>query len=295
MKKIFVFCLLILGVNTVMADEGGTEAWVQPGWTYSQSLGASLNYLGLMTKAKISYQIPFIKNPGILWKSTKIEFGLEEYLSPSFTRTSVFLYFEPIAIFNVSVTSGYEVSFPGLTGGLYSFASQNDEYSDAARKAMRDASATDDVPGALAGWRTKIDPTFQIAFGPVAAVYTLTFDFLDYNAPGYFYDAETVTIVQPQDTILTHDGKLLFTLVKDAPTKREVLRAGFSFTDQIVQSSGYASMTAAVMAAYTPVWQKCEAKRISPYGVVLLGTHVKDRYMVGNLYFGSLFGFSMKL
>ncbi len=252
-------------------------------------MGAAVNYLGLMTKVKLSYAVPLIKNSGILWRSTKIEFGLEEYLSPSFTRTSVFLYFEPIAIFNISITSGYEVSFPGLTGGLYSFASQNDAYDDATRNALRDASATDNVPGELAGWRTKVDPTFQIAVGPIAAVYTLTFDFLDYNAPGYFYDAESVTIVQPQDTIMTHDAKVLFTLVKDQ------VRAGVSFTDQIVQSSGYTSMTLAAIGAYTPLWQKCIAKNISPFGVLLLGSHLQDNYMVGKLYFATLFGFSMKL
>jgi hypothetical protein len=170
MKKFVVLSLLFVGITGIYAQSATTEdetvlaetaavpenapaptpSWVQPGFTFNWTMvGASINYLGLMTKAKISYAVPFIKNSGVLWRSTKIEFGLEEYLSPSFTRTSVFLYFEPIAIFNVSVTTGYEVSFPGLTGGLYTFASQTNDFSDAARKLLKDASATDDVPGAL--------------------------------------------------------------------------------------------------------------------------------------------------
>lgn len=309
MKKFVVLSLLFMGITGIYAQEteitpdesartdvaetsetAPAPAWVQPGFNFNWTMvGASINYLGLMTKAKISYAVPFIKNNGVLWKSTKIEFGLEEYLSPSFTRTSVFLYFEPIAIFNVSVTTGYEVSFPGLTGGLYTFTGSDGDFSDANRKLMREASATDDVPGALAGWRTKIDPTFQIEFGPIAAVYTFTLDFLNYNAPTYFYDAESVTIVQPQDTIYTHDAKLLYSII---PGK---FRLGLSFTDQIVQSSGYTSMIGALIGVITPQWEKCAAKRITPFAAVLVGTHIVDRYMVGSIYFAGQCGISMKL
>ncbi len=57
---------------------------VREGLYLDTSLGASINPLGLALKADVFYRIPLIKRPGVLWRSTKIDLGVQEYLSPSF-------------------------------------------------------------------------------------------------------------------------------------------------------------------------------------------------------------------
>jgi hypothetical protein len=98
-----------------------------------------------------------------------------------------------------------------------------------------------------------------------------------------------VTIVQPQDTIFSHDIKLLYSIVPGQ------FRLGLSFTDMWVQSSGYTSMIGALIGVITPKWEKCIAKNITPFAAVLAGTHIVDRYMVGSIYFAGQCGISMKL
>ena len=258
-------------------DEEKT-AWVEPGCFVDTRLGVSINYLGLSLRSDLYYRFPLVKNPGMLWRSTKMELGLQEYISPSFNRVALYVKVEPIALFDLVVYAGYDYLFTGLTGGIYDLAGPDAEFDSEARN--------DITPYTGYGPRIKATPSLKAALGPVAAVYSFTVDYHLYNTEGYYYDHETFCIHKGDDLIFTHDLKVLYQVGN--------FRFGTDWITLRVNSTGYASMKLAAMAIFIPEWEFLP-QTLSPYGVVLAGTHLRDRYNKYKPYGALLLGLNSKI
>lgn len=250
----------------------------KPGVYLGASIGGSYNYLGLMTKEDLYYMLPLFDMPGALWETTKLSFGVQQYTSPSFGRSSVFLKAEPIALFDLALFAGYEYQFPALSGGLFQMSGPDADYSQNARNGMQ--------AGPLSGFRAVSVATFKIGFGDFAALYSWTADYHQFNTNVYLYDAATFTIHKGEDTTFTHDVKALY--------KFGELRVGVNWNDVVVLSSGYFSMLAAGMLVYTPKWEFL-GPDVTYFGVLLAGTHLIDRYMVLAPYVAAQAGLTVKL
>ncbi len=261
---------------------------VKSGLYLNTSLGASVNPLGLALKADIYYRLPLVKKPGKLWRSTKIDMGVQEYLSPSFQRASAFVKIEPIAVFDVVAYAGYDYIYDlnndTFGPGFLTFSSPDDPYDTDDRKAM-----DGDARG---GFRMVVIPTFKIAFGPVAALYSFSIEYHDYNFDGYFYDPSTFILHEGEDIVYKHDAKLLY---KFGPFNNiGTFRVGVNFTNLWVDSTDKNSMKIAGMAVYVPKWS-FQGENLQPYFVTMMGSHIQDRYYKGKFYFALLMGVNYKM
>ncbi len=292
MKKVTITLTLLLSIVCALpalwADgDANDKGEVKEGLYLNTNLGASVNKLGLAMKADLFYRIPLIDKPGVLWKTTKLDVGVQEYFSPSFQRASVFVKVEPIAVFDVVAYAGYDYMYDGNNDtfgpGFMKF-DETDDYDSDDRK---------DVDGiAKGGFRLLVVPTFKVAFGPVAALYSFSIEYHDYNYDGYYYDYSTFILQKGEDTSFTHDVKLLYKL---GPYNNiGTFRVGVNFTDMWVKSNEKNSMKMAAMIVYQPKWS-FQGERMSPYFVTMMGSHIQDKYYEGKFYFALLMGLSYKL
>jgi hypothetical protein len=274
---ITVMLFMLLTANSVFAE--GAK-WVQPGFFINNSIGAAMNPKGLGLTTEILYRIPFIKNEGMLWRSTKIDFGVVNFLTPSMERISVMLHFEPIAVFDIKMLAGYDYEYAGLTGGLFPMAKWNSKYDEDTRW------ANTPNPGNYGGFRMDIIPTFKVALGPVALLYTFKYTYFDYNYAGFLYDAELDTIVYGTDNVFKHDIKLLYRIKN--------VRVGATYNITQIESTGEVKDTIDAMCVYTPKWSFMP-ENITPYGVLLMGTHFQDRIFTYAFHLAGLIGLNIKV
>lgn len=293
MKKLtvlllFMFCIS-MSASVVFADgDSGTGSEVKEGLYLNTNLGASINQLGLALKADLFYRFPLINKPGKLWKDTKIEVGVQEYFSPSFQRASAYCMIAPIAVFDVKAYVGYDYMYD-LDGdtfgpGYIPRSGPDDDYD------------TDDRKGAPSiakgGFRMLVIPTFKMALGPVAALYSINIEYHNYNEDGYYYDPSTFIIHKSEDTSLKHDAKLLYRTKTFGNIGKFMF--GVNYTNLWVRSSEKTSQKLAGMVVYQPSWSVL-SPNLKPYFVTMLGSHLQDRYYKGKFYFALLMGLTYKI
>lgn len=281
---------LLFSLSMLYAQEGEEEQKNSDsqGMYLNTNLGASVNSLGLAWKADVFYRIPLVDKPGVLWETTKLDIGVQQYLSPAFERASAFVRIEPIAFFDVVAYAGYDYMYGGngkvFAPGMLKLSSPDDDYSSDTRKEMDGE--------AKGGLRVVVVPTFKIAFGPVAALYSWSINYHDYDYEGYYYDAETYIAQKGKDAVYTHDAKVLYKLGPFPGVG--VFRLGVNYTDSRVGSTDDRSSKLAGMVVYQAKWKSLSATT-SPYFVTMLGTHLEDRYYENKVHFALLMGVTYKL
>ncbi len=281
---IIAILLIACSAGTLFAEE--ETGWVKPGLFLDTNVAAGFNYLGLRLTNDIFYRVPLVKNPGMLWRSTKIDFGISDELTPSFHRISALLRIEPIALFDVKVVAGYDIQWAALTGGIYNAQDPltitdwgsgfEDVYAPEPRQTGH-------------GFRLKVMPTVKAALGPVAALYTFTLGYHAYNVDtetGFYYDVETATLQRIDDLYFVHDAKLLVQFYD--------FRAGANFVATDLSSWDYTSMKLTGLLVYTPTW-KFLPKDLHPYAVLQMGSFLVDQYNVGKFSFAAVVGFNTRL
>lgn len=185
----FSFCAFAQGKETADASkeaapvkaikkEHPTAAQATRGLYWNNSIGISYNYLGFKIESTLYYSVPLIEKPGILFKTTKIDVGLQELWTPSCNRVSYYMKLEPLAIFDVVFTAGYDYIYKELYGGIYKFTdrdvrknnycSNNDD--------RKDKSVSETSGG---GFRMAVTPTFKVAFKGLALLYSFTAEYHD--------------------------------------------------------------------------------------------------------------------
>lgn len=289
-----VLVLLILSpLHCLSAEEAGGSAseseqaeWVEPGLFLDTNIAAAYNYLGLRWTNNLFYRFPLIKNPGMLWKSTKIELGISDELTPSYHRIFAMLAIEPIALFDLKVFAGYDIQWAALTGGIYTtpdpetITDWGSAYADVYDETTRQSGH---------GFRLRVMPTVKAAVGPVAATYTLTFGYHTYNAEtatGYYYDAETASIHSVNDFYFTHDGKLIVRFLD--------FMAGANLVYMHVNSWGYSNLKLTGLFVYTPSWSFLP-EELNPYFILQAGSFIDDRYFTGKFSIAGVLGLNAKL
>jgi len=293
-KEIVVFLSAILMCASMLyaqddpAAEGGGNVNV-PGWYLNTNFGSSINYLGLAVKGEIYYRMPLINDSGMLWKSTKLDLGVQEYLSPTYTRTSAFVKIEPIAFFDLAAYAGYDYMYKIgdsdlIATGFIPMASPSAEYDSDARKLIEGTSK--------GGFRGSVIPTLKMALGPVAALYSFELEYHDYNYSGYYYDPSTFIIHKGSDILYRNDVKVLYKLGPYGTIG--TFRVGVNWNDCWIDSSEKHSMKLAAMAIYTPAWASLDSTT-QPYFVLLAGSHLQDKYNEGKPYIALLAGVSFKI
>ena len=136
------------------------------------------------------YRIPLSESKDILWKSTKIDIGLQNGWTPGDDFFGIKLAFEPVAVFDVTVKAGYYGMFDAFGYGYYDLPSASSPYDDKARKSLD--------PLSVNGWWLSAAPRLKVKIGHLLAVDCLTTDYFSMQRSGYFLEIPLVHDPQGQ-------------------------------------------------------------------------------------------------
>ncbi len=143
-------------------------------------LGTSINGLYNITDgpraalgARAWYQRPIIDATGPLWDPARIEVGLTNRWAPVFNDVAAYVYFEPIAAFDVTASVGYQVQYDGLLDGAGYY-----------RLTGYDEDPTDDISNRYTtqgGTIIRVAPRFKFAMRRFVASHTIQMTWVDYR------------------------------------------------------------------------------------------------------------------
>jgi hypothetical protein len=169
-----------------------------------ESLGASVNNLGLQNVVDVSWRWGLSSSPSVLRRDAHVALGLSHTLTPSYTRLGAWAELSPLSILDIRV--GLEpTAYFGTFHSLMSF----DRYTDAFDNDSRDAR-----PGkwgfGTAG-RVYVSPTLKMKVGAVVAVASADFEWWRSSAPGpFFYEPSRDILLRASgDRMLATQGLLL--------------------------------------------------------------------------------------
>ncbi len=247
------------------------------GLVLDQNVQGSYNPLGLQLVTKLYYSVPLIRLPGILWESTRIDFGIQNNLSPGFDLAGVFINIEPIALFNLTLTAQATSYFKALGFGFYNLSGYDAGY---------DGPALDALPSKNAfGYVVSAAPTLKIAVGPLVALDTGTITYYSADGgSGYFFERVGNTVLAGSDTELANQAYLLTAVLPG-------LLCGVNDALLYVPTSGYLSHRINAIGVYSV---KLTGK-FSVYAALMAGTFLSDRYFQYKFYAAGQAGVTLRM
>ena len=204
-------------------------------------MGGSINPLGIENQLVLTYCIPFIEKPGILFDYTKLEFGLANYISPTHIHVGPTVRFAPLSflILRAELTGFYIWPIPLQGAGFI----MTQGYEDFKRETVSPklGEATD-----MSGVRVALGATLQgsIPLGKwvdILFANGLTGEFWrvsngdDVRYPSkFFYAAKLDAVINGAgDWALLNNAALLVSI---KPSKNHAIRLGVS--DSLVYIAG---------------------------------------------------------
>ncbi len=210
-----------LGTPVAWAHEGPAEGAVQPvaelrGPELEESLGASVNQLGLQNVVGVRWTRPLTDSQQPLLADAHLRAGLSHTLTPSYTRLCAWLELSPLSI--LDLRAGVEPgAYFGSFGNLMSFGAYGDDFSDRARS-TRTASAH-----AGTGNRLFVAPALKGRVGTYVFASSASLEWWRSSAAGPLYYEPA------RDTLLRAVGDRLLTLTT-VLARRRPLRGGGELT-----------------------------------------------------------------
>lgn len=165
--------------------------------------------------ASLWYQQPIFDRSGPLWLPARIEAGVSNRWAPVFNETKAYLYFEPIAAFDITASVAHQVQYDGLVGGGYYRLTSYEE------------DPTDTLPGretTKAGTVTRIAPRFKLAFARFLMAHTIQLSYVDYTVfsdddDDFEYYLDTAggvdEVLKERDLWIQHSTFLFYEVVPD--------------------------------------------------------------------------------
>ncbi len=246
-----------------------------PGFHLDQSVQASDVPLGVQLVTKLVYRVPLARSTGVLWESTKIDFGIINTLSPAYELAGIFVDIEPIAFFDLALTAQLTGYFNALGFGLV--------YLSGYTAAFDNASLSGRTQSNAAGYVLVAAPTLKVAFGPFVALDTFSATYFHVgDGSGHFFERIANCALAKSDYELSNQLYCLVTIIPG-------LLAGLNDYLLIVPGSAYISHRVAGVGVFT----KGLTERLSLYSGLMLGIFLADRYYQYTLYVGGQFGISL--
>ena len=247
------------------------------GFVVDQNIQGSYNPLGLQLVTKMYYSVPLVHLPGVLWESTRIDFGIQNNLSPGYDLAGIFINIEPIAVFNLTLTAQATSYFKALGYGFYSLSGYGAGFDGPALDALTSQNAF--------GYIVSAAPTFKIAAGPIVVLDTGTFTYFNAGGGnGYFYERIGNTVLAGSDIELANQAYVLTTILPG-------LLCGVNDSLLYVPASGYVSHRINAIGIYTIKL----TGTFSVYAALTAGTFLADRYFQYKLYAAGQAGVTLRL
>ena len=237
-----------------------------------------LNYLRAGAGASFRYDIPLVQQPGLLWDSTMLSFGVRDFFGFVNNNLSAFVEVVPIAFFKLQVAAGWDTLFVAPLSGGVRVLTPEGEQRLAGGQVQRDNLQTVDwvngqdnranfyAPVDGQGLRVKVTPTLQAALGPVAAQYNFTWDYNAYTAADHgpdavFHDSFTFTLRKMRDVGLVHE----LVLVYQMPVPGD-FKLGLNGKHYSILGTGLQSQNVSLFGFYKPAWGWVDG-RLKPWVV----------------------------
>jgi hypothetical protein len=232
---------------------------------------------GLQFSSKLFYRMPLSESTEALWKSTKIDLGLANALSPAFDFLGAFIDIEPIAFFDIALSAQAQGYFKTLGYGFHDMAGYQSAF---------DTSTLAHLPSKnTLGYCLSAAPTIKFALGHIVAADTFGISYFDVDGGlGYFYEAEANCILAKKGVEFTNQAYLLFAVING-------LMVGFNDSLLNVPSSGYESQTVHVVTIFNSTIEK----EMSLYFALLTGLYVEDRYFDRQIHLAGTVGIALSL
>ena len=242
----------------------------------SQSAGFCENPLGVLIETGALYRIPLSDSKDILWKTTKIDIGLQNGWTPADDFFGLTLAFEPIAILDITLKAGYYGMFDSFGYGYYDMRSTSSPYNDKTRKDLD--------PSSVNGWWCMAAPRLKLKIGHALVVDCVTADYFSMHCTGYFLEIRSYTIHKTKDIDIQNDAYALYEV-------SGTVMAGANYHTIWVRGTGVFSDRLSAVALVTPELKQFESTFIA----VLVGLYFRDPLFRMHAYIGAQAGFELKL
>lgn len=175
-----------------------------------ESLGTSVNPLGLQNGVDVLWRWPLSKSMRPIRSDAHLTLGLAGRLSPAYQRAGAFVEIAPLSVFDVRV--GIEpVFYFGTFNSMLGFAGYDARFDDEARRALRDQGR---AMSGLAG-RAYVAPTAKVKAGRVLARVHADFEWWKAQRPGapFFYEPTRDTLLDARgDAMMTTETLVAYEL-----------------------------------------------------------------------------------
>ncbi|HND11354.1 MAG TPA: hypothetical protein PLY80_13010 [Pseudomonadota bacterium] len=216
-------------------------------------MGGSINPLGIENQLILTYCLPFVEKPGILWDYTKLEFGLANYISPTHFHIGPTVRFAPLSflILRAELTGFYIWPIPLQGAGYIEVQGYDDFKAETVKPALG-------VAKDMFGLRTALGVTLQGALPlgkwvDILIVNGLTGEFWraangDFASP-FWYIAKLDGIMDGRgDWALVNNAALIVSI---KPHKNHAIRIGATDNLLYIPGSGYKGNIAAGILAWS--------------------------------------------
>jgi len=236
-----------------------------------------LNPVGFLSDSRLLRRIPLSQDTGILFRSSKIEFGLINQWSPADELFGVACNFEPIAVFNILLTAGIYENYRIFGFGYRSLSSKTSSYHDTIIADIPQENQT--------GLRITVAPSLKIKIGPLIVANNLVCTRVDmFNTQEYFYDIRTALPHYSHDVDIANDLIMLYEW-------NSTLLTGIDYTIVRVVKPHIQQQKLGLMAIATP-----SHKKLSNVFLLLTGgVYLESRYRNHTPYVAALGGFEIPL
>lgn len=270
-RMLILFLFLTAGLAPVMSQP------VEPGFYLNQSLQGEINPLGAQLVSKLYYRLPLIKSKKLIWESTKIDLGIQNNLTPAYDFAGVYVDIAPIAVFDVALSAQVAGYYNALGFGFYGLSGPNASYDSSALHALQPQNTT--------GYVLSATPTLKAAFGPIVILDSGSINYFKVSGSlAYFYERSYDTVLANPGTELANQAYLLADI-------RSGILAGINDYLLYVPDTGYVSHRISGIVVYSGR----VSGRVSPYGALVVGTYLADRYNVDALYLAVQAGATLHL
>jgi len=226
----------------------------RPEWRTDINLGGSLNYLGAALDTTVTYRMPLSQDRGTLWKTTHLDLGIFNELSPAYELLALYIQVEPIAVFDITAVIGGRYQYDLLGYGLI----RQPGY---------------DAPFTAGGSRTdgaffyaRLVPRLKIKLGPVMAAYSAAVHYLNSGNGFYFFDCAANTNTRDGDWFTIHEAVLLYEMTPGIPL-------GAYYSHLAHPAAAYTSNRICLLLAGEHTVQT----GMTLYGLMTAGPYIHDR------------------
>lgn len=284
-KKILLLIIITIIPVAVFSQETTTEgtitsrpanSTVDQGFYWDNAFRGRWNAFGACYRTRLYYRGALLRGRNSFWfANSTYEIGMEQAIA-SFSRTSFFIFWQPIIAVNFLVKVGYSKDFvkPALLTGA------NDDYSHALppftglNPMNREPIRAD--PDVL---EIEFSPTFTFGgpagFGMLALIYNPTLIYMHtfgLSSDQYYFNNRENVVLKAQDIFWRHDVKLGYAISGTG------MSVAFTTIIEHVQSIK-GIFRAGVFGSFS--YEKASERypNLVPYFRGQVGTWIKDRYM----------------